>query len=197
MNCLLTGIGGQGTVFASKLISQSALARGEHVRTAETIGMAQRGGSVVSHVRSGDGTFSPLLVEGSADVIIAFEPGEAARVVRYLAPGGVMVVNSVGQQSAADALTKKSYHPEAYVEALKKSGVSLIVVDGDDIARELGSSKVLNVALVGAACGSSKLNLSYDLLEQTIRKIAPQKFIELNISALKLGFEHGKSANIN
>lgn len=196
MNCLLTGIGGQGTVFASKLISQSAMADGEHVRTAETIGMAQRGGSVVSHVRSGEETYSPLIAEGSADVVIAFEPGEAARVVRYLAPGGVMVVNSVGQQSAADALTKKNYHPETYVEALKKSGVALIVIDGDDIARKLGSSKVLNVALVGAACGSSKLSLSYDRLEQTIKNIAPSRFVDLNISALKLGFEVGKSAII-
>lgn len=196
MNCLLTGIGGQGTVFASKLISQSIMARGEAVRTAETIGMAQRGGSVVSHVRSGVNTYSPLLAEASANVIIAFEPGEAARVVRYLAPDGIMIVNSVGQQSAADALAKKNYHPKVYLDALKESGVSLIVIDGENIAEELGSNKVLNVALVGAACGSGKLLLDYDLLEQTIKRIAPQRFVDLNISALKLGYKIGKSATI-
>ena len=93
-NVLLTGVGGQGTVLAAKVLAQAARAKGWQVRTAETIGMAQRGGSVVSHVRMGDNgeeVIAPLVAKGTADMIIAFEPAEAARVLPYLAPDGVMV----------------------------------------------------------------------------------------------------------
>ena len=196
MDCLLTGIGGQGIVFASKLISQTAINKGLRVRTAETIGMAQRGGSVVSHVRIGDETFSPLLGLRSAEVIVAFEPGEAARVYPYLAPGGAMILCDKGQQSPADALLKKNYYPDSYIDALKESGSQVYVVQGDAIIDALSTSKVLNVALVGAACASGNLGLTYDELEKTIHQIAPEKFIDLNISALKIGYESIKSATI-
>ena len=92
-NCLLCGVGGQGTVLASKLIAFAAMRRGENVRTSETIGMAQRGGCVVSHVRTGDDIASPLVPKHTADVMIAFEPAEAVRCLDYLAPDGAVIVN--------------------------------------------------------------------------------------------------------
>lgn len=192
MNCLLTGIGGQGTVFASKLIGQSAMALGREVRTAETIGMAQRGGSVVSHLRVDEGSLSPLIGIGHADVVIAFEPGEALRVKDYLAPHGVMVVCDQGIQSPADALTKKEYRVPDYLEALKRLPQTVHLIKGKDILNALGTFKVTNVVLVGAACKTGNLNLTHEDLAATIKRIAPEKFIDLNLKALDLGFELAK-----
>lgn len=189
MNCLLTGIGGQGIVFASKLISQTAMNAGKKVRTAETIGMAQRGGSVVSHVRVGDGTVSPLIGKGHADVIIAFEPGEALRVSDYLAPTGVMIVSDQGVQSPADALTKKEYRIEEYLAELNHLPQQVIILSGTTIRDILKSSKVLNVALVGAACGAGKLDCSFEELSSTLEVLAPQKFVDLNKRALEVGYD--------
>lgn len=192
MNCLLTGIGGQGIVFASKLIAQTSMAAGRTVRTAETIGMAQRGGSVVSHIRVDEDTLTPLIGKGTADVIIAFEPGEAYRVVDYLAPSGALIVCDLGVQSPADALTKKEYDIKKYLDGLRALPATVHIVSGNKLIETLGTSKAINVALVGAACKTGNLNLTFRELEDTIRRIAPQRFIELNLQALKLGFDLAK-----
>lgn len=189
MNCLLTGIGGQGIVFASKLISQTAMNAGKMVRTAETIGMAQRGGSVVSHVRVGQGTVSPLIGKGHADVIIAFEPGEALRVSDYLAPDGIMIVSDQGVQSPADALSKKEYRVKDYLEALHKLPQEVIILPAASIFERLNSMKVLNVALVGAACATGNLECTLSELSETIEFLAPPKLVDLNKRALQVGFD--------
>ena len=122
-NIVLTGIGGQGTVLAAKILAQAAQARGWHVRTAETIGMAQRGGSVVSHVRMGDcgeQVAAPLVSEGCADMLIAFEPGEGVRMARILKPGGVMVTASRVVQPVTASLSKEPYEACAMLEALRE-----------------------------------------------------------------------------
>ena len=121
-NIVLTGIGGQGTVLAAKILAQAAQARGWHVRTAETIGMAQRGGSVVSHVRMGDRgeqVAAPLVSEGCADMLIAFEPGEGVRMGRILKPGGVMVTASRVVQPVTASLSKEPYEACAMLGALR------------------------------------------------------------------------------
>ena len=121
-NIVLTGIGGQGTVLAAKILAQAAQARGWHVRTAETIGMAQRGGSVVSHVRMGDcgeRVAAPLVSEGCADMLIAFEPGEGVRMARILKPGGVMVTASRVVQPVTASLSREPYEAGAMLEALR------------------------------------------------------------------------------
>ena len=121
-NIVLTGIGGQGTVLAAKILAQAAQARGWHVRTAETIGMAQRGGSVVSHVRMGDRgeqVAAPLVSEGCADMLIAFEPGEGVRMARILKPGGVMVTASRVAQPVTASLSKEPYEASAMLDALR------------------------------------------------------------------------------
>ena len=109
LNILLTGVGGQGTVLAAKVLAQAALEKGWQVRTAETIGMAQRGGNVVSHVRignKGEQVHAPLVSRGTADLIIAFEPAEAARVLSYLAPAGTLVFATTSVQPVTAALSK-------------------------------------------------------------------------------------------
>ena len=118
MNCILCGVGGQGTVLASKLIAQSAMQKGMFARTAETIGMAQRGGSVVSHVRTGDQVPSPLIPEHEADVLIGFEPAEAVRTLRYLKKDGTVVVNTRGIQPVTASLTGKGYPEQEMLDYL-------------------------------------------------------------------------------
>ena len=122
INVVLTGIGGQGTVLAAKILAQAAQNRGYHVRTAETIGMSQRGGSVVSHVRMGNGgerVASPLVSNGQADILIAFEPGEAARVLPLLKKDGVLVTASRVVQPVTASLSKTLYEAAPVIEALQ------------------------------------------------------------------------------
>ena len=122
LNILLTGVGGQGTVLAAKVLAQAALEKGWKVRTAETIGMAQRGGNVVSHVRignKGEQVHAPLVSRGTADLVIAFEPAEAARVLPYLAPDGVMVSATTAIEPITAALSSEPYLAEATVASLE------------------------------------------------------------------------------
>lgn len=184
---ILCGVGGQGTVLASKLISYAAMAKGEEVKSAETIGMAQRGGSVTSHVRIGEGAFSPLIPEGKADVMVAFEPAEAVRNLPYLKPDGVVVVSKKAVKPVTASLSEKVYEGRDMLDYLEKKVSRLVVVDGEQTMAELGSSKVLNVVLLGAAIASGELDITMDEIRCAIREKVPEKFHELNNRALEAG----------
>lgn len=188
-NCLLCGVGGQGVVLASRLIAYAAMEQGDFVRTTETIGMAQRGGSVVSHVRAGEEVHSPLIPAGGADVILAFEPGEAVRCLPYLKEGGLVITNSRIVKPVTASLGGSSYSGGEMLGYLKKKAGQVIVVDGDEICRRAGSAKVLNVALLGAAAKSGALGISMDEMLEAVRKNVKEKYIALNEKALKLGGE--------
>ncbi len=136
VNIILCGVGGQGTVLASKILASAAGARGESAHTAETIGMAQRGGSVVSHVRIGEGAYSPLIAKGCADAIIAFEPAEAVRAFPYLKKGGSVTVSSSPVKPVTDSLADKPYSADDMIEFLEKQDIRLTVVDGGEIIRK-------------------------------------------------------------
>lgn len=151
-NILICGVGGQGTVLAAKIISQAALSSGEYVLSAETIGMAQRGGCVTSHVRIGDGIFSPLIPRGQADVLIAFEASEALRNLPFLKKGGTIIVNRHVIQPTTASLTGKRFSEDDMISALKKNCANVIDVDTDKACKELGSSRIVNTVLLGAAC---------------------------------------------
>lgn len=185
-NCLLCGVGGQGTVLASKLIAQSAMDRGLMARTAETIGMAQRGGCVVSHVRTGREIFSPMIPLGTADLIMGFEPGEAVRCLPYMKEGGV-VVASVNPVMPVTASLKGGYDGEAMVATLRGLPGRVILVDTEAICRRVGSAKVANVALLGAAAASGVLDVSLQELEETLEKRMNPRFIAMNKLALAEG----------
>lgn len=187
VNCILAGVGGQGTVLASKLIAQAAMEKGQNVRTAETIGMAQRGGSVVSHVRIGKEIFSPLVPKQSADIIIGFEPGEAVRCISYLKNDGAVVVSKKAIRPVSDSLGKSSYNAQQMLDFLKENTNKLIIVDTDKICEDCGSSKVSNIALLGAACATGMLNLSLEEIEAAIKDRLPSKLVDINIKALKQG----------
>lgn len=188
-NCLLCGVGGQGVVLASRLIAYAAMEQGDFVRTTETIGMAQRGGSVVSHVRAGEEVHSPLIPAGSADVILAFEPGEAVRCLSYLKEGGLVITNSRIVKPVTASLGGSGYNGDEMLDYLMKKAGRVIVVDGDEICRKAGSPKVLNVALLGAAAESGALGISMDEMLEAVRKNVKEKYIALNEKALKLGGE--------
>lgn len=185
---ILCGVGGQGTVLASKLISYAAMAKGEAVRSAETIGMAQRGGSVTSHIRIGEETFSPLIPKGKADVMIAFEPAEAVRNLDYLKTEGVVVVSKKAVKPVTASLSSKVYDGQDMLDYLEKKVKRLVIVDGQQIMEELGSAKVLNVVLLGAAIGCHEVDISIEEIRQAIKEKVPERFYELNLRALEAGY---------
>ena len=186
-SCLLCGVGGQGVVLASRLIAYAAMEQGDFVRTTETIGMAQRGGSVVSHVRAGSEVHSPIIPAGTADVIIAFEPGEAVRCLPYLKEGGMVVTNRQIVKPVSASLGGSTYNAEEMLDYLQKKAGRVIIIDGENICREAGSPKVLNVALLGAAAKSGALGISLEEMAEAVRRNVKERFIELNEKALMLG----------
>ena len=185
-NILLCGVGGQGTVLASKLIAFAAMEKGLQVRTAETIGMAQRGGSVVSHVRIGEEIHSPLLPKGSADVIIAFEPAEAVRCISYLKKGGTVIVNQKAVRPVTASLQGTYRDGREMLEYLKAQAGHIDVMDGEAICEACGSSKVLNIVLLAAAAKSGALGITPEELISAIEKRIPEKFQTLNKKAIDM-----------
>ena len=186
-NCLLCGVGGQGVVLASKLIAYAAMEKGLNVRTSETIGMSQRGGSVVTHVRMGETVHSPMIPKGTADVIMAFEPAEAVRNLSYLKEDGVMVVDKKAVKPVTATLSQSNYDGQDALTYLQRKVKNLYIIDGDAICEEAGSSKVLNVVLLGVALGSGVLDIRLEEMEEEIKKHVKPQFVEMNIRALELG----------
>lgn len=195
-NVLLTGVGGQGTVLAAKMLAQAAQAKGWQVRTAETIGMAQRGGSVVSHVRMGDGgeeVVAPLVARGTADVIVAFEPAEAARVLSYLAPDGVVVSATTSIQPITAALSPEPYRAEEVTAALSRelngvpgASTRFVSVDDEAVLTQVGNRKALNTVLLASALKTGHLPLSLDDLRDAVRACVKSRFVDVNLSAIDL-----------
>ncbi|WP_172408229.1 indolepyruvate oxidoreductase subunit beta [Desulfosporosinus sp. FKA] len=187
INCILAGVGGQGTVLASKLIAQTAMGKGKNVRTAETIGMAQRGGCVVSHVRIGEEIHSPLVPLRSADVIIGFEPAEAVRSLPYLKEEGIVIVSQKDIKPVTDSLAKTNYEGTEMLDYLKSHVKRLIIIDVEPIFAACGSTRVLNIALLGAAAAAGVFDISLAEIERTIEHKLPQQFIAMNLKALRAG----------
>ena len=187
INCLLCGVGGQGTVLASKLIALAAMRRGESVRTSETIGMAQRGGCVVSHVRTGEDIASPLIPKHSANVMIAFEPAEAVRCLDYLAPGGAVIVNKRAVMPITVNFGGADYDVDGILSYLKENVAKLTIVDGDEICALCGSPKVLNIALLASAVRSGALSMTIDELRECVRLRVKERYLDMNLRAIDLG----------
>lgn len=183
---LMCGVGGQGTVLASKLIAEAAMEKGQSVRTAETIGMAQRGGSVVSHVRVGDNIHSPLIPKGGADAIIGFEPAEAVRCLSYLKPEGTVVVNSKAIKPVTATLGGSPYDGNEMIAFLKSAVKNLIIVDGEGICEKCGSPKVLNIALLAAGAKAGCIGITVEELKSIIQKRLNAKFHAPNLMAVNI-----------
>ena len=184
-NIVLCGVGGQGTVLASKLIAAAAMKKGISVMSAETIGMAQRGGSVFSHIRLGEHLHSPMIAKGTADIIIGFEPAEAVRMLPYLKDNGQVIVSSHAIMPVTSTLSGADYDGKEIILYLKKVVNNLLVVDSEKACHELGSSKVLNILLLGAAISSGALGLTEEEIQDAIKERLPEKFHDLNYRALQ------------
>ena len=190
---LICGVGGQGTVLASKIIAAAAVDEDNTVHSAETIGMAQRGGPVTSHVRIGDNAFSPMIPFGSAELILAFEPAEAVRNISFLKPGGIAIVNTCPVMPVTESLKPSGYEGEKMVEYLK-SAARCIFVDSDEACRPFGSAKFFNIILLGIAAGCGRLGLKESTLLNQIEKRVPQKYVDINKKAFLTGVDIGKKA---
>jgi indolepyruvate ferredoxin oxidoreductase beta subunit len=181
LNCLITGVGGQGTVLLSRLIGEAALNRGLEVRGSETIGMAQRGGSVTSHLRIGEGAFSPLIPPGKADLIIAFECAEALRALPFLAPAGKMLALDRGLMGV------QSYNPAEMAAFLRAGlGERLTLVSWEKLVKRF-DPRVSNVLLLGTAIDMGLLPFNADEIISVLKKRSSPKYLEMNSRALKPG----------
>ena len=194
-NILLCGVGGQGTVLASKLLAAAALERGLPVMSAETIGMAQKGGSVFSHLRMGEGIETPMLSRGSADLIIAFEPAEAVRMLPYLAPDGCVVVSNTPVIPVTAVLKASPYDGSEMVAYLRQQVKRLIVIDGEEACREVGSPKALNMVLLGAALDAGALPFSAEDIKRVMQQRVRPQFYEMNRRAIDYAAQQRKDGN--
>lgn len=183
-NILLVGVGGQGTLLVSKILSEGLMEAGYDVKMSEIHGMSQRGGSVSTHIKFGDKVNSPVIVEGEADIIVSFEQVEALRWISYLKKGGKMIVND-HQMYSMPIITGAEEYPEGVIEYLKKLIPDSLCVDAGKIAEELGNIKAQNVVLLGALINV----LGVDNVDwpAVIRKMVPEKFIDLNLKAFETG----------
>ena len=183
-NIMIVGVGGQGTLLASKLLGRMLLGRGCDVKVSEVHGMSQRGGSVVTYVRYGDKVCSPIIDKGQADVILSFELLEAARWTEYLKPGGRIVTNTQ-QVNPMPVITGAAEYPQGLEESMRALGIDLDAIDALSLAEEAGSSKAVNIVLLG------RLSKWFDFTEEdwleAIAQSVPPKFLELNKRAFALG----------
>ena len=184
-NIVLCGVGGQGTVLASKLLAAAAMSKDIPVMSAETIGMAQRGGSVFSHLRMGDNLYSPMIETGTADLIIGFEPGETVRMLPYLKDHGHIVVSTRAVKPVTATLSGSDYDAPQMLEYLKAAVPTLTLVNADQACADIGSSKVLNMVLLGAAIRTGVLDFTISEIEDIMKYTLPEKFHEMNLKALR------------
>lgn len=186
LNILIVGVGGQGTLLASRVLGAIADLQNKDCKLSEVHGMSQRGGSVVTHVRIGENISAPLVTEGEVDYILAFEKLEALRWAYYLKKDGVILVNNQ-EIMPMPVITGATEYPDAIYDRLAKLNKKHIVIEGLELACEAGNSKAVNVVMIGALC--ALIGIEYEVALEAVRKCVPQKLLEVNEKALKLGYK--------
>lgn len=184
-NVLLVGVGGQGTILASRILSFLAQDKGYDVKVSEIHGMAQRGGSVVTQVRMGPKVYSPLIGEGQADVILAFERLEALRWLGYLKTGGTMIINDQVIEPAPVIMGLQKY-PDKIVERIKNKVPDTVALDALSIAHKCGNDKASNVVLMGVL--ARKMGFAKERCFAALEAKVPPKFLDLNKQAFEEGW---------
>ncbi|HIY28616.1 MAG TPA: indolepyruvate oxidoreductase subunit beta [Firmicutes bacterium] len=183
---MIVGVGGQGTLLASRLLGAAMVAEGYDVKVSEVHGMSQRGGSVVTYVRYGEKVYSPIIEEGEADIVLAFEQLEAARYLPYLKKDGIVVVNTQ-KMDPMPVVTGSTTYPEGLLEDMEKKGARVLALDALSLAEEAGSAKAVNVVLIGAMAKS--LGGEQEVWLKAIEETVPAKFLEMNRKAFALGWQ--------
>ena len=184
---MIVGVGGQGTLLASRLLGSALIGSGYEVKVSEIHGMSQRGGSVVTYVKYGDEVFSPTIEQGEADIILAFEKLEAARALPYLKEGGTVILND-REIAPMPVITGAAEYPDGLVADIAAKA-KVIAIDALSLSLEAGSAKAVNVVLIGVLARSS--DISKEVWIQTIKDTVPAKFLELNLKAFELGYNCG------
>ena len=187
-NIMIVGVGGQGTLLASKMLGYVLLQQGYDVKVSEVHGMSQRGGSVVTYVRYGIKVYSPVIDKGEADVIISFEKLEAARWLEFLKKDGTIITNTQ-EVEPMPVITGSAAYPENLIEKMQAAGAKVDAKDFLSIAQEAGSAKAVNIALMGRL-STYFPEISDEQWQDAIEKIVPPKFLDLNRKA----FEAGRNA---
>ena len=185
-NIMIVGVGGQGSLLASKLLGRLLLTKGYDVKVSEVHGMSQRGGSVVTYVRYGDKVYSPVIDEGEADVIVSFELLEAARWTSYLKSDGRIITN-IQKINPMPVITGAMEYPAALVEKMRAAGICVDAVDALKLAEEAGSSKAVNLVLMGRL--SRYFDFTMEEWMVALEQSVPAKFLEMNKKAFVLGME--------
>ena len=198
VNIIVAGVGGQGSILASHIIAEAAiLAEDVNVRVGETFGAAMRGGAVASHVRIGSDVHGPLVPRGEADLIVALEPLEGLRIgTEYVKDGGIVVLNTEGLMPV-DVKIGAAEYPEVedIKAALEKLGGKISVINATQLAVEAGTSKAMNIVMLGAVTASGVLPFGKDIMLEAVKNRVPQKFLEANITAFRLGEEAYSNAS--
>lgn len=184
---MIVGVGGQGTLLASRLLGAALLNSGFEVKVSEVHGMSQRGGSVVTYVKYGDEVASPIVGPGEADLILAFEQLEAARWLPYLKKDGNIIANTQ-KIDPMPVVIGTAVYPDGVLEAIEKTGVKLTSIDALSLAVEAGSPKAVNVVLIGVM--ASKMDLPKETWLEAIKQTVPEKFLEMNLKAFELGYSY-------
>ena len=184
ISVMIVGVGGQGTLLASKVLGQALVSMDYDVKVSEVHGMSQRGGSVVTYVRYGDKVNSPVIDKGEADFIVSFELLEAARWLEYLKPDG-QIVTSTQQIDPMPVITGAAKYPENLVEKMKAAGAKVDALDCLALAEQAGSSKAVNIVLMGRL--SHYFDLPEEAWQASLEAMVPPKFLELNKKAFELG----------
>jgi len=181
---MIVGVGGQGSLLASRIIGNVLLSQGFEVKVSEVHGMSQRGGSVVTYVKYGDEVSSPVIVKGEADIIISFEQLEAARWLPFLKKGGHLVT-STQKIDPMPVINGAAVYPDDIIEKIKAQGIDVIAVDALTLAEQAGTAKASNVVLMGVV--STKMQFDESVWQQALEQCVPAKFLELNKKAFALG----------
>lgn len=186
-NIMIVGVGGQGTLLASRILGNAVISEGYDVKVSEVHGMSQRGGSVVTYVKYGDKVFSPIIDRGEADMILAFEKLEAARALPYLKEGGTVILND-REIAPMPVIAGAAEYPDGLVADIAAKA-KVIAIDALSLSLEAGSAKAVNVVLIGVLARSS--DISKEVWIQTIKDTVPAKFLDLNLKAFELGYNCG------
>ncbi len=184
-NILIVGVGGQGVLLASEIISEAAMNAGYDVKKSEIHGMSQRGGVVSSHVRVAPKVYSPVIQEGQADILMSFEQAEGLRAISWMKPDGIAIISRTTLIPAIVTSSKKFHYPEDAISDVQKKGVRVIPVEADKIAGELGNPRLVNTILLGVM--SNYVSFDLDLWLETIRSKVKPKLVDINITAFKRG----------
>lgn len=182
---MIVGVGGQGTLLASRILGNAVIGSGYDVKVSEVHGMSQRGGSVVTYVRYGEKVNSPIIDKGGADIILAFEELEALRALPYLKKDGKIIVNTQNIDPMP-VITGAAKYPKNILDTLKKAGADVTAVDALRLAVDAGNMKAVNVVLIGVMAKNTSIPESVWL--ETIKSTVPEKFLDANLRAFELGY---------